>query len=87
MPNFLQKLPSFLIILAIKLYKWLISPLLILLIGTKFCRFQPSCSTYMRQAVEQHGAMRGVALGLRRLSRCHPWGGHGGDDPVPPASR
>ena len=46
------------------------------------CRFLPSCSDYMAEAVRRHGAARGVALGLARLGRCHPFctGGH---DPVP----
>ena len=46
------------------------------------CRFDPSCSAYALEALEQHGAVRGSWLTLRRLSRCHPWGGHGWD-PVP----
>jgi len=46
------------------------------------CRFDPSCSAYALEALEQHGAVRGSWLILRRLSRCHPWGGHGWD-PVP----
>jgi putative membrane protein insertion efficiency factor len=48
------------------------------------CRFVPSCSTYALEAVSTHGALRGSAFALRRLARCHPWGGHG-YDPVPPA--
>jgi putative membrane protein insertion efficiency factor len=46
------------------------------------CRFDPSCSTYALEAFERHGAVRGSRLTIRRLSRCHPWGGHGWD-PVP----
>jgi uncharacterized protein len=46
------------------------------------CRFVPTCSNYALDALEQRGAIRGSALALRRLSRCHPWGGHGWD-PVP----
>ena len=46
------------------------------------CRFDPSCSTYALEALERHGAARGTWLTLRRLVRCHPWGGHGWD-PVP----
>jgi putative membrane protein insertion efficiency factor len=46
------------------------------------CRFYPSCSCYAHTAIEQHGAMRGVWLALRRLLRCHPFH-EGGYDPVP----
>ena len=48
------------------------------------CRYLPSCSTYAREAVERHGAVRGGALAVRRLLRCHPFGGSG-LDPVPPS--
>lgn len=46
------------------------------------CRYVPSCSAYALEAVETHGAGRGSWLAVRRLARCHPWGGHG-FDPVP----
>ena len=46
------------------------------------CRFTPSCSAYAVEAIDTHGAWRGGWLALRRLGRCHPWGGHG-YDPVP----
>ena len=46
------------------------------------CRYLPSCSEYAREAIERHGVLRGGALALRRLMRCHPFGGHG-VDPVP----
>lgn len=46
------------------------------------CRFDPTCSAYALDALEAHGALRGGWLTLRRLVRCHPWGGHGWD-PVP----
>jgi putative membrane protein insertion efficiency factor len=59
-------------------YKTLISPLF-----TGSCRYYPSCSTYMAEAIEIHGTARGLWLGLRRLSRCHPFGSSG-VDPVPP---
>jgi len=50
------------------------------------CRFDPTCSTYALEALHQHGALRGSWLTVRRLSRCHPWGGYGWD-PVPPRDR
>jgi putative membrane protein insertion efficiency factor len=46
------------------------------------CRFDPSCSTYALEALERHGAARGSWLTIRRILRCHPWGGFGWD-PVP----
>ncbi|MGI8685356.1 MAG: membrane protein insertion efficiency factor YidD [Acidimicrobiales bacterium] len=46
------------------------------------CRYDPSCSTYALEALEVHGAVRGSWLTVRRLGRCHPWGGLGAD-PVP----
>jgi uncharacterized protein len=61
----------------IRLYQWTLSPLL----GPR-CRFYPSCSQYVFEAVEVHGVLRGLWLGARRLARCHPL--HpGGFDPVP----
>lgn len=66
-----------LILGLVRAYQAAISPLL-----PASCRFVPSCSEYARLAVERHGAARGSWLALRRLLRCHPFGGHG-YDPVP----
>jgi len=61
----------------LRFYKRFLSPLL-----PPMCRFEPTCSIYMMQAIEKHGAARGIWLGLRRLSHCHPFN-PGGWDPVP----
>ena len=45
------------------------------------CRYEPSCSQYMIEAVQKHGALRGVWMGVKRIGRCHPWGGGGFDPP------
>jgi putative membrane protein insertion efficiency factor len=50
------------------------------------CRYDPSCSSYAAEAIQVHGPLRGTAYAIRRVGRCHPWGGHG-YDPVPPPSR
>lgn len=52
-----------------------------LLIGSN-CRFYPTCSHYAREAIEEHGALKGIWMGLVRMSKCHPWH-EGGIDPVP----
>jgi hypothetical protein len=62
----------------IRLYQWTLSPLL----GVN-CRYAPSCSEYAAEALATHGAIRGGWLAMRRIARCHPWGGSG-YDPVPP---
>ena len=54
------------------------------LIGSN-CRFYPTCSHYTREAIAKHGALRGVWMGLVRVSKCHPWH-EGGIDPVPDRS-
>ena len=47
------------------------------------CRYQPTCSAYALEALETHGAVKGTWLAMRRIARCHPWGGSGVDN-VPP---
>ena len=59
----------------IRVYRASISPL----IGPR-CRFLPTCSDYAAQAIERHGACCGGSLALRRILRCHPWGGSGIDE-------
>jgi hypothetical protein len=61
----------------IALYRYTLSPLL----GVH-CRFQPSCSVYAREALQRYGIFRGGWLAIRRIGRCHPWGGSG-EDAVP----
>jgi hypothetical protein len=68
---------SALLIFLLDAYKRFLSPLL-----PSACRFHPTCSVYMRQAIFEHGAIRGTLLGLKRISRCHPFHA-GGLDPVP----
>ena len=63
----------------IRAYQLLLSPLL-----PPSCRYEPSCSHYAAEAIAEHGSLHGSWLALRRLLRCHPWGGFG-YDPVPPA--
>jgi putative membrane protein insertion efficiency factor len=65
----------------IVLYQRFISPLL-----APRCRFYPSCSQYCFDAVEQHGIIKGLFLGIKRVLRCHPFN-EGGYDPVPPPTK
>jgi putative membrane protein insertion efficiency factor len=60
----------------LRIYKRWVSPML-----PSACRFYPTCSEYMMEAIEKHGVARGTALGIRRLLRCHPFH-QGGFDPV-----
>src|SRR5215475_12930187 len=66
---------------VIRLYRVTLSPWL-----GRQCRYIPTCSVYAEEAIAQYGARRGAWLALKRLSRCHPWGGSG-YDPVPGAER
>jgi len=71
------KFLSFLLVIPIKLYQIFISPIL----GPN-CRYNPTCSNYAIQAINKHGPFKGTWLAIKRISRCHPWGGSG-HDPVP----
>jgi putative membrane protein insertion efficiency factor len=64
-------------LLLIKIYQYFISPLT----GAS-CRYTPTCSQYGVEAIKKYGAFKGGWLTIKRLLRCHPWGGHG-HDPVP----
>ncbi|BBD78338.1 MULTISPECIES: membrane protein insertion efficiency factor YidD [Hydrogenophilus] len=65
------------LVVLVRGYQYLISPWL-----GQNCRFTPTCSQYLIEAVERHGVVRGLWLGVKRVGRCHPW--HpGGEDPVP----
>lgn len=66
-----------LFLLPVHFYRYCISPMF-----PASCRYTPTCSQYMLEAVEKYGVWRGGWLGLKRLLRCHPWGGSG-YDPVP----
>jgi len=72
-----MKVVGFALLALIRAYQLLISPMF-----PPSCRYFPTCSDYARQAVSRHGPLVGVGLALKRLARCHPWGGLG-YDPVP----
>ncbi len=66
--------------ICIRGYQVLISPLFRAICGPGGgCRFEPSCSHYFLEACETHGVRRGAWLGIKRIARCQPWGGHGLD--------
>jgi putative membrane protein insertion efficiency factor len=75
--RFLKRIISFPILLVINFYRYFISP-----IFPASCRFNPTCSAYFKEAVEEWGPIKGSYLGIKRISKCHPWGGFG-EDPVP----
>ncbi|MCS6934089.1 MAG: membrane protein insertion efficiency factor YidD [Chitinophagales bacterium] len=73
----MMRLAVAVVVFPIRVYQRFLSPLL-----PPSCRYLPSCSEYAIEAITKHGVLRGCWLALRRISRCHPWGGHG-YDPVP----
>ena len=75
--KWLARLPALLLIGLVRAYKLFVSPLL-----PPACRFSPTCSEYMIQALQKYGFFRGLWLGIRRIGRCHPFN-PGGYDPVP----
>ena len=74
----MKKMLTQLLILPIRFYQLAISPHF-----PASCRYTPTCSRYAIEALRLHGPFRGLLLALRRIGRCHPWGGSG-YDPVPP---
>ena len=73
----IKKIITWLLLLPIYFYRRCISPLL-----PPACRYTPTCSQYALEALKKYGAIKGGWLALRRILRCHPWGGSG-YDPVP----
>jgi len=73
----MKKLMLFLLLIPIRLYQLVVSPF-----TPPSCRYLPTCSEYAAVAIARHGACAGGWLTVKRLARCHPWGGHG-HDPVP----
>jgi putative membrane protein insertion efficiency factor len=70
----IRRLPAALLLGGIRAYQLTLSPWL-----GRQCRFEPTCSVYAAEAIEIHGTLRGSLMALRRIGRCHPWGGSGYD--------
>ena len=68
---------SYILLIPIYIYRVCISPML-----PPSCRYTPTCSQYAIEAIKRHGPFRGTWLAIKRICRCHPWGGSG-YDPVP----
>lgn len=81
MKQFLRRLISGILLLPIYFYRACISPL-----KPPTCRYTPTCSQYAIEAIRRHGPVLGLWLGIKRIGRCHPWGGYG-YDPVPDTTR
>lgn len=78
--SFLSELLSGLLIAAVRLYQFAVSPVIAAIFGTA-CRFTPSCSQYFILAVRKYGPFVGAAKGIGRVCRCHPWHPGGYDPP------
>ncbi len=77
MKTLLKKIPEYILIALIHFYQTAISPH-----TPAACRFTPTCSQYALEAIKKYGAFKGSLLAIKRIIRCHPWGGSG-YDPVP----
>jgi len=75
--RFITRILAYIPILLVKIYQIFISPYF-----PNSCRYTPTCSSYSLEALKKHGFFKGLWLTIKRVSRCHPWGGHG-YDPVP----
>ncbi|HBS85760.1 MAG: membrane protein insertion efficiency factor YidD [Bacteroidetes bacterium GWF2_38_335] len=75
--NILLSPLSLLLIVPVKLYQWVLSPIL-----PNACRYTPTCSNYTIEAIKKHGPFLGGYYSIKRIISCNPWGGHG-HDPVP----
>ena len=73
----MKKFLTALLLFPVLFYQRFISPM-----TPPSCRFTPTCSQYAIEALQKHGPLKGLYLAIRRILRCHPWGGHG-YDPVP----
>lgn len=73
----LKKILVFPFIFLVRIYQYVVSPLI-----PATCRYQPTCSHYMVEALKKHSVLKGLFLGTKRILSCHPWGGSG-YDPVP----
>ena len=73
----IRRILSFPLILLVRFYQWVISPIL-----PASCRYTPTCSAYMIEALQVWGPIKGTYLGVKRIASCNPWGGCG-HDPVP----
>ena len=72
--KYITKFFTYILIAIVRVYQYGISPYF-----PDSCRYQPTCSQYMIDAIKEWGIIKGGWMGLKRLSKCHPWGGHGWD--------
>lgn len=73
----MKRVIEFIVLLPIYIYRICISPF-----TPPRCRYTPTCSQYAIEAIKKHGVLKGGWLAVKRIARCHPWGGSG-YDPVP----